>query len=200
MYDERKGGGRFSEGEDAGRGGEEEARKWGKKKSTGRENLVTVWARDTLGLTGRILSPSTPFSLFLSYSCYYLSVLWMRPTHHTFLYSLRLSPTCPFIFSYDPSIIALFRDRNEYANLLEIPSPRLTDSKLQTTKDKPSYQPGSLSFAPTPILEKRIHSAHMTHTTLLFNDWPLKAHLQPYNHVCITREYGEALRRRDLEV
>ena len=78
------------------------------------------------------------------------------------------------LFSYDPFIIALFRAGNEYANLLQIPSPRLTDGKLQITKHKPSYQPGSLSFAPTPILETRIHSTHMAYTTLLFNDSPLK--------------------------
>ncbi|EPQ53321.1 hypothetical protein GLOTRDRAFT_45955, partial [Gloeophyllum trabeum ATCC 11539] len=40
---------------------------------------------------------------------------------------------------------------------------------------------------------------HSARTTLLLDDSPRKAHLQPYNHVCI-REYDASLRRADLEV
>lgn len=39
---------------------------------------------------------------------------------------------------------------------------------------------------------------HSAQTTLLLDDSPLKAQLQPYNHVCI-KEYDSALRRGDLE-
>jgi hypothetical protein len=38
---------------------------------------------------------------------------------------------------------------------------------------------------------------HSAHTTLLLDDSPLKAHLQPYNHLCI-REYLAELRNADL--
>lgn len=93
----------------------------------GRENLVAIWARDTLGLT-----------------------------------------------------------RGEY------------NSKTQTTKDltKPWAQ---LPLVPSSSQAPQNAQAHSAMTTLLLDDSSLKAHLQPYNHVCI-REYVASLRGRDLEV
>ncbi|TFK46305.1 hypothetical protein OE88DRAFT_1638491 [Heliocybe sulcata] len=41
--------------------------------------------------------------------------------------------------------------------------------------------------------------AHSALTTVLLDDSPLKAHLQPYNHVCI-KEYDSPLRRSDLDI
>ncbi|KAG5640372.1 hypothetical protein DXG03_008887 [Asterophora parasitica] len=62
--------------------------------------------------------------------------------------------------------------------------------KTQTTKDlaKPWAQ---LSL-------DEISRAHSAHTTLLLDDSPLKAHLQPWNHLCI-REYDNTLRAGDLQ-
>ncbi|KAF5350130.1 hypothetical protein D9756_009123 [Leucocoprinus leucothites] len=82
--------------------------------------------------------------------------------------------------------------------------------KVQTTKDlnkpwselnsipiEPSVDSGpstDSSSAPSPL--KREHSAK---TTLLLDDSPLKAHLQPYNHLCL-KEYDLEMRKHDMSV
>jgi hypothetical protein len=81
---------------------------------------------------------------------------------------------------------------------------------VQTTKDlsKPWVELNTTSFvdedplatshhsSPSPPSQKRNHSAK---TTLLLDDSPLKAHLQPYNHVCL-KEYDLEMRKHDLAV
>ncbi|KAG6850375.1 hypothetical protein H0H93_014329, partial [Arthromyces matolae] len=57
--------------------------------------------------------------------------------------------------------------------------------KVQTTKDL------SKAWSKLPL-------SHSARTTLLLDDSPLKAILQPYNHLCI-REYTGALRQNDLQ-
>ncbi|KAG5730306.1 hypothetical protein E4T56_gene10518 [Termitomyces sp. T112] len=67
--------------------------------------------------------------------------------------------------------------------------------KAQTTKDL------SKPWSKLPITrpsDPDTPQAHSAHTTLLMDDSPRKACLQPYNHLCI-REYTGALRRIDLE-
>jgi len=79
------------------------------------------------------------------------------------------------------------------------------DRKTQTTKDltKPWTQlplvPASLSDSKNNSPDTAQTQAHSALTTILLDDSPLKAHLQPYNHVCI-REYVASLRGKDLEV
>ncbi|KDQ58202.1 hypothetical protein JAAARDRAFT_155890 [Jaapia argillacea MUCL 33604] len=98
-------------------------------------------------------------------------------------------------------------------------SPNQYHRKTQTTKDltKPWAHLSSLSSPPTeptsdadsstpsaptppsqiaPTSSPQIHSAL---TTLLLDDSPLKAQIQPYNHVCI-KEYSQELRRGDVEL
>ncbi|KAG6833165.1 hypothetical protein H0H87_010552 [Tephrocybe sp. NHM501043] len=73
--------------------------------------------------------------------------------------------------------------------------------KTQTTKDlarpwaKLSISPSSTSTRTTDPDTPLGHSAH---TTLLLDDSPLKAHLQPWNHLCI-REYSGSLRQADIQ-
>ncbi|KAG6917198.1 hypothetical protein DXG01_003402 [Tephrocybe rancida] len=68
----------------------------------------------------------------------------------------------------------------------------LVDRKTQTTKDlaRPWAQ-----IQPSSSSSQKEHSAR---TTLLLDDSPRKAHLQPWNHLCI-REYSGALRAADLQ-
>ncbi|XP_006457098.1 hypothetical protein AGABI2DRAFT_188799 [Agaricus bisporus var. bisporus H97] len=80
--------------------------------------------------------------------------------------------------------------------------------KVQTTKDlnKPWDELNLTSFDPSDVADlspsssshtrKRTHSAK---TTLLLDDSPLKAHLQPYNHLCL-KEYDAEMRKHDAAV
>ncbi|PBL03445.1 hypothetical protein ARMGADRAFT_866887, partial [Armillaria gallica] len=75
--------------------------------------------------------------------------------------------------------------------------------KTQTTKDlaKPwttlSFEDGP-SHEPAPTTEpSRSAYAHSALTTLLLDDSPLKAQLQPWNHFCVP-EYTAQIRGRDL--
>ncbi|PPQ95423.1 hypothetical protein CVT26_008443 [Gymnopilus dilepis] len=81
--------------------------------------------------------------------------------------------------------------------------------KTQTTKDlekpwavlsalPPSHRAQSPSSRPTSPsrTQTQLHSAK---STLLVDDSPLKAILQPWNHLCI-KEYVQDMRRKDLEV
>jgi hypothetical protein len=91
------------------------------------------------------------------------------------------------------------------------------DRKTQTTKDltKPwvelaqSSSPSRHSTprsSPRPSSPRNLqdhpsssHRSHSALTTLLLDDSPLKATLQPYNHVCI-HEYDSSLRVNDLQI
>lgn len=59
--------------------------------------------------------------------------------------------------------------------------------KVQTTKDLEKRWSVSADALPQ----------HSAETTLLLDDSTLKAHLQPYNHVCVM-EYTQTLRDRDI--
>ncbi|OCH84942.1 hypothetical protein OBBRIDRAFT_740716 [Obba rivulosa] len=54
------------------------------------------------------------------------------------------------------------------------------------------------SRSPSPTAARSPARVHSALTTLLLDDSPRKAELQPYNHVCIG-EYSAALRAKDLE-
>ncbi|KAF8229156.1 hypothetical protein L208DRAFT_1364208 [Tricholoma matsutake] len=86
--------------------------------------------------------------------------------------------------------------------------------KIQTTKDlaKPwaalplrtnsnsnsnSDSGTTTRSSPFPTESQPQPQAHSAHTTLLLDDSPLKAHLQPWNHLCI-REYNADERSADL--
>ena len=75
----------------------------------------------------------------------------------------------------------------------------IEDRKSQTTKDlaKPWSALHHLeSDSTTPAEEAQKHSAL---TTILVDDSPLKARLQPYNHLCV-REYAATTRGSDVAV
>jgi len=69
--------------------------------------------------------------------------------------------------------------------------------KVQTLKDL--NIPWSKLFAPSnsPGAESRPTSRHTAMSTLLMDDSPRKAELQPYNHLCV-KEYSNVIRNRDL--
>ncbi|KAF8800409.1 hypothetical protein BYT27DRAFT_7117611 [Phlegmacium glaucopus] len=75
--------------------------------------------------------------------------------------------------------------------------------KVQTTKDlaRPwaslKHFPSSSTSSSSSVSESL--QTHSAQTTLLLDDSPLKAKLQPWNHICI-REYTAELRKADLEI
>ncbi|EEB96086.1 hypothetical protein MPER_04839, partial [Moniliophthora perniciosa FA553] len=75
---------------------------------------------------------------------------------------------------------------------------------VQTTKDLSKIWK-TRAFTSSPSLEPLIHGSskqshnHNPQTTILLDDSPLKAHLQPFNHVCI-REYDKEMWTADLGV
>lgn len=75
---------------------------------------------------------------------------------------------------------------------LNKPWNELNSAPLVTAEDSPA---ASDPLSP-PAVRKRNHSAR---TTLLLDDSPLKAHLQPYNHLCI-KEYDLEMRKHDMSV
>lgn len=83
------------------------------------------------------------------------------------------------------------------------PNKPLSSSSISSTPHN-SPRPSSLStlsLPSPPDLPTKCETvqAHSAMTTLLLDDSPRKAELQPYNHVCIP-EYGGATRARDLVV
>ena len=85
--------------------------------------------------------------------------------------------------------------------------PFLLDRKIQTVKDltKPwSLLPLVSSRASPPSFSNEIHDTELLQTrsalsTILLDDSPLKAQLQPWNHLCIP-EYVKHMRASDLQV
>ncbi|KAG6875841.1 hypothetical protein C0993_007150 [Termitomyces sp. T159_Od127] len=67
--------------------------------------------------------------------------------------------------------------------------------KVQTTKNL--AKPWS-ELPITPSSDPNTPQFHSAHTTLLMDDSPRKAYLQPYNHLCV-REYTGALRQIDVQ-
>lgn len=77
-----------------------------------------------------------------------------------------------------------------------------TDRKSQTTKDlaKPWAALGlrlGSNEETSEEAEEETPQAHSARTTVLLDDSPLKAKLQPWNHICI-REYVASMRRDDV--
>ncbi|ESK90303.1 phosphoprotein phosphatase [Moniliophthora roreri MCA 2997] len=83
-------------------------------------------------------------------------------------------------------------------------TPELYAKKAQTTKDL-SMIWNTRAFTSSPSLASLVSNSndaklfHNAATTVLLDDSPKKARLQPWNHVCI-REYGTGMRKADLDV
>ncbi|KAK0223384.1 hypothetical protein IW262DRAFT_822612 [Armillaria fumosa] len=111
--------------------------------------LITVWARDTLGLTSAQYHQKTQTTKDLA-----------KPW----------------------AALSLLPDENDEA------------STLSSSDDGPSHS----ADEPAPTSEpSRSAYAHSALTTLLLDDSPLKAQLQPWNHFCVP-EYTAQIRGRDL--
>jgi hypothetical protein len=68
--------------------------------------------------------------------------------------------------------------------------------KVQTLKDL-NIPWSNCSLLLTPGAESHPTSRHNAMSTLLMDDSPRKAELQPYNHLCV-KEYSNVIRNRDL--
>ncbi|KAF8585235.1 hypothetical protein K439DRAFT_1070149 [Ramaria rubella] len=76
----------------------------------------------------------------------------------------------------------------------QLPPPLgLDTSSAESSHDETSTQGGSLQ----PDLKASFR--HSAQTTLLLDDSPLKAHLQPWNHVCL-KEYDSTARAADMQI
>jgi hypothetical protein len=82
------------------------------------------------------------------------------------------------------------------------PSPSSTPPHSSSPSHSRSQSPPGSHRLPrtsASLTEVKQEHAHSAASTLLLDDSPAKARLQPYNHVCL-REYDSALRNRDLRV
>ncbi|KAF9256600.1 hypothetical protein L218DRAFT_966242 [Marasmius fiardii PR-910] len=81
--------------------------------------------------------------------------------------------------------------------------PEAYGKKTLTTKDlNLIWSKHSFSSSPSlaDMLPQSKHPfSHSSETTILLDDSPRKARLQPWNHICI-KEYGVGMRRADLDV
>ncbi|KAG7091969.1 hypothetical protein E1B28_008358 [Marasmius oreades] len=82
-------------------------------------------------------------------------------------------------------------------------APELYGKKTLTVKDLTLIWSKS-TFESSPSLvtmlpNSRQSFSHSAETTVLLDDSPRKAQLQPWNHICI-KEYGVGIRRADLDV
>ena len=86
-----------------------------------------------------------------------------------------------------------------FTNFISVPRISkfpLKARKVQTLKDL--NIPWSKLFTPdSPVVESHSTSRHTAMSTLLMDDSPHKAELQPYNHLCV-KEYSNVIRNRDL--
>lgn len=73
--------------------------------------------------------------------------------------------------------------------------PPLKARKVQTLKDLKI--PWSKLFTPSNLPRSHPTSRHNALSTILMDDSPLKAELQPFNHLCV-KEYSNVVRNRDL--
>ena len=139
-----------------------------------KDELAAVWARDTLGLTTEeYCKSSLPFinssRVDFSFLC------------HTDSKSLTIKDLAK-PWAELPTLRASYLTE-EKPFLTKSPSPRI-----------PTTKPVEL-IEPTDPRPQR----HSALSSLLVDDSPLKAALQPWNHLCIL-EYVQETRRQDLEV
>ncbi|KAF7327637.1 FCP1-like proteiny domain-containing protein [Mycena kentingensis (nom. inval.)] len=131
--------------------------------------LEAVWARDTLGLSKNAYHQKTQTTKNLE-----------KP------WGFFAPPVVP------KSIINRVEDRERYSPSVDVYSLH-RDSPAPSSS--PTIPPSSLPIPDTdPDPERYPHSAE---TTLLVDDSPLKARLQPWNHLCVP-EYDASARERDL--
>ncbi|KAI0822127.1 hypothetical protein BC628DRAFT_1391072 [Trametes gibbosa] len=117
------------------------------------DNLLAIWARDTLGLS----------------------------THH---YHRKVQTV---------------KDLTKPWSLLSQPTPHIPSSPHSSIASTPRTSPEPSSPSrPSDESIMETPQAHSALTTLLLDDSPRKAGLQPFNHVCIG-EYSGEKRAKDLE-
>ncbi|CCM00301.1 uncharacterized protein FIBRA_02331 [Fibroporia radiculosa] len=151
--------------------------------------LVAVWARDTLGLSANHYSARHFVVLHpLDLACRSFALEWC--THFS---------TNKLICWLQDSKVQTVKDLNKPWSQLPAlltplpPSPH--PSEASTPRSDRSPSPPTSSAPGASAVAAHRHSAS---TTLLLDDSPLKAAMQPYNHVCIG-EYSGERRTKDLE-
>ncbi|PSR77097.1 hypothetical protein PHLCEN_2v8086 [Hermanssonia centrifuga] len=81
----------------------------------------------------------------------------------------------------------------------KLPSLHSSSSGVDSTSSSRPGSPRISRGSPTPESQPKPNTVHSAFTTLLLDDSPRKAELQPYNHVCLP-EYSAEVRARDLEI
>ncbi len=81
----------------------------------------------------------------------------------------------------------------------KLPSLHSSSSGVDSTSSSRPGSPRISRGSPTPESQPKSNTVHSAFTTLLLDDSPRKAELQPYNHVCLP-EYSAEVRARDLEI
>ena len=131
-----------------------------------KDELVAVWARDTLGLEEK------------DYRAHFLPYINRIYAHFTSPADRKTQTTKDLA---KPWAALPLRSSGD---------PSDSGAGTPTTEPRPVSSPFVNEAQPQP-------QAHSAHTTLLLDDSLLKAHLQPWNHLCI-REYDAGRRSADL--
>ena len=135
------------------------------------DRFIAVWARDTLGL-----------SRFDYCQCFQFYPIFCSDMCN----NIRLSRRQPCILWYIARKTPTTKDLHKpWKQLRPVSGP---DKKSVAE----SSLPGDLSMSDQVL-------RHSARTTVLLDDSPRKAYLQPWNHVCLT-EYDGAARHRDLKI
>jgi len=134
----------------------------GKTFEDDQDQLVAIWARDTLGLSAE---------------------------HYA-----RKVQTFKDLAKPWAELPALLRSLHAR---IPSPSPASSSSQSSSTPMPPSSSP-LMPLSSSTHVSLEPPSVHSALTTLLLDDSPRKAELQPYNHVCIP-EYDGARRVKDLD-
>ncbi|KAK7033386.1 FCP1-like proteiny domain-containing protein [Favolaschia claudopus] len=132
--------------------------------------LRAVWARDTLGLGREAFHQKTQTTKDLAK---------------------------PWAFFAKPPYSPTLDGRsNDCLGRFSPPPP--SQSPPRSSSPPPSSAPLAIDIDVAPELDPPPPYPHGPETTLLVDDSPLKARLQPYNHLCVA-EYDAATRARDRE-
>ncbi|PPQ91766.1 hypothetical protein CVT25_000591 [Psilocybe cyanescens] len=153
-----------------------------------RQELRAVWARDTLGLSG---------------DEYYKKSLTLKDLEKPWA-------ELPIIASADAKPESTPESDSSPSSSPLPSSPPASDPTPTAPSASSDPTPATTATPPSPSQSQSQshphtppHSSAYTHhsalSTLLIDDSPLKAALQPWNHLVI-REYVQEVRRRDLEV
>ncbi|QRV95671.1 NLI interacting factor-like phosphatase [Ceratobasidium sp. AG-Ba] len=174
-----------------------------------RSRLVGLWARDTLGLTEEHYTQKVQ-------TVKDLNIIWDAPAGLP--PPIKIAPPPPMVVltddptsipGYDPSKLpSSTRIKMHNSNQL-MESLIKTEPSAEENQDRTSYWalpevrpedpiPGLAGDGEKPAVVQESSGLYSALNTLLLDDSPLKAHLQPYNNLTLP-EYTTDLRIRDVK-